>query len=312
MSDALDLIQPHWVEKYHLRDHEYEVFSLPAAELLSPLRFDLFAKLYYIRNRKVRPRLARRVYYESLRALVPLGKEWGQEEEKSSFAVHFKVFDALIDSFESAEFDPGVSLVPIGKNHVLLDGAHRVSTLAYFGKDVTVSYFPDVVGDNYPYTLFLGHGMSRRSMDLVALEGIRLLEGINVLCVRPGAEEPDLSGTKVFYHRIIKLARNHYVKYVFFIPEAGWRLPEDSQVSLITEKESVKNVSEQVLTWKGRREIYKDGPLSFFVSRMMESLDCRLKAEVNYLDFRSYFEKDTLGRKIKTKIVKSLRRLNKK
>ena len=82
MSDALDLIQPHWVEKYHLRDHEYEVFSLPAAELLTPLRFDLFAKLYYIRNRKVRPRLARRVYYESLRALVPLGKEWGQEEEK--------------------------------------------------------------------------------------------------------------------------------------------------------------------------------------------------------------------------------------
>lgn len=311
MSEALDLIQSHWVEKYHLRDHEYEVFSLPAAELLTPLRFDLFAKLYYIRNRKVRPRLARRVYYESLRALVPLGKEWGQKE-KNSFAVHFKVFDALIDSFESAEFDPGVSMVPIGKNHVLLDGAHRVSTLAYYGKDVTVSYFPDVVGDNYPYTLFLWHGMSRRAMDLVALEGIRLLDGMNVLCVVPGEEVPDLSGTKVFYHRTIKLARNHHVKYVFLIPETDWQLPENSQVSLITEKESVEIVSEQVLTWKGRQEIYKGSRFSFYVNRVLESLDCRLKAEVNYLEFRSYFEKDTLWRKIRKKSIMKICGLKKK
>lgn len=285
---------------------------MPAAELLTPLRFDLFAKIYYIRNRKVRRRLAKRVYYESLRALVPLGKEWGQEKEKNSFAVHFKVFDALIDSFESGEFNPGVSIVPIGKNHVLLDGAHRVSTLAYYGKDVTVSYFPDVAVEDYPYTVFLRFGMSRSAADLVALEGIRWFEGMNILCVRPGEELPDLSGTKVFYHRNVKLARRHYVKYVFFIPEAEWQLPEDSQVSLITGKESVENVSEQVLTWKGRQKVYKGGRLSFLVSRVLESLDSRLKAEVNFLEFRSYFEEDTFWRKIRKQSIKKICGLNKK
>ena len=285
---------------------------MPAAELLTPLRFDLFAKIYYIRNRKVRRRLAKRVYYESLRALVPLGKEWGQEKEKNSFAVHFKVFDALIDSFESGEFNPGVSIVPIGKNHVLLDGAHRVSTLAYYGKDVTVSYFPDVAVEDYPYTVFLRFGMSRSAADLVALEGIRWFEGMNILCVRPGEELPDLSGTKVFYHRNVKLARRHYVKYVFFIPEAEWQLPEDSQVSLITGKESVENVSEQVLTWKGRQKVYKGGRLSFLVSRVLESLDSRLKAEVNFLEFRSYFEEDAFWRKIRKQSIKKICGLNKK
>ncbi|MBR5175503.1 MAG: hypothetical protein IKW89_06190 [Bacteroidales bacterium] len=312
MSDALDLIQPHWVEEYHLRDYEYEVLSLPAAELLTPLRFDLFAKLYYIRNRKVRPRLARKVYYENIRALVPLGKEWGQEQVKSSFAAHFKAFDALIDSFETSDFKPDVSIVPIGKDHVLLDGAHRVSTLAYYGKSVTVSYFPGVEGECYPYTFFLGHGMSRRAADLVALEGIRYIEGMNALLLRPGEDEPDLGGAKVFYHRIIKLAWNCYYKYVFFVPEAGWQPPKDAYVTFFTDKESVKRVSELVLTWKGRRRCYKGGSLSFFVSRILESLDGRLKAEGNYLELRSYFEKETLFRRITRNSIKMIRRLKKK
>ena len=153
------------------------------------------------------------------------------------------------------------------------------------------------------------YGICNGDLVVVVQVVLRLLEDTtskDVCC--PASINVGLLGS----HRNVKLARRHYVKYVFFIPEAEWQLPEDSQVSLITGKESVENVSEQVLTWKGRQKVYKGGRLSFLVSRVLESLDSRLKAEVNFLEFRSYFEEDTYWRKIRKQSIKKIRGLNKK
>ncbi|MBR1927572.1 MAG: hypothetical protein IJ840_07500 [Bacteroidales bacterium] len=277
MSDALDLIHPRWVERYHLRGRESEVISLGAAELLSARRFDLFAKLFYVRNRKTRPLLARRVYYENLRVLVPSGKEWGKEKEKSSFAVHFKVFDSLIGSFGSGDFDPSVSIVPVGKDHVLMDGAHRVSTLAFYGKDVTVCSFPEVPSDEFPYSFFLENGMSRRSADLSALEGVRFVEGMCVLKVLPGGEEPDLDGCEVFYRRDLRLGRSGQVKFVFFVPGDGWSRCDRNHVETICGREAVARVSEEVLTWRGRWRSREVGALSFLIGYVFESVGDRVR-----------------------------------
>ena len=74
-----DLIHPVWIAKYNLAGRQGQIITLPARELLTHKRFDLFAKLWYIRHRKDRPALAKRVYCESLRSIVPHGKEWGKE-----------------------------------------------------------------------------------------------------------------------------------------------------------------------------------------------------------------------------------------
>lgn len=44
------LLQPHTVKLYNLECKEYEVQDVPARSLLVGSRFDLFAKLYYIRH----------------------------------------------------------------------------------------------------------------------------------------------------------------------------------------------------------------------------------------------------------------------
>ncbi len=306
MSDPLDLISSYWIRKYHLRDHGFEIVSLPATELLGSGRFDLFAKLYYIRNRNTKPHLAKRVYFESLRVFVPLGKEWGKEDEKNSFEAHFKVFDDMINRFASEVFDPAESFVLVGKDNLLLDGAHRVSTLAYYGKEVNVCYFPGVVGEGFHYNYFTKRGMTFRAADLAAFEGVRWMKGLGILCVWPGAIEPDLGDSELFYRRGFKLGRRSLVKlhrlvdplldlggdrmevtgkvrflFLSHVDESKFR--DNRQVSLVSDRESVELLSELVLTQKGRGRWYKGGGLLFFLNMIIESLYDYLHAERLFL-----------------------------
>ena len=331
MSGPLDLIHPRWIKKYNLSDKAFEVVSLPARKLLTPGRFDLFAKLFYVRNRKVRPSLARRVYYENLRALVPLGKEWGKEEEKSSFAIHFRVFDDLIDSFSSGEFDSSVSIVPVGKSNTLMDGAHRISSLAYYGKDVTACIFQDVEGEKFPYDFFITRGMSLRAADLAALEGVNWLEGMEILCVWPGGEEPDLNGAEVFYRRDFRLDTRSYlmlrhladpdrdvtvgdadaevtVSFIFFVPNSVEAIMGDDRVTFARGKESVGRLSELVLTWDGRRKWYDGGGLSFLGFRLWAGLQDRYRSRISFLQRRRFVEGDWQYMPLSEKVLKKIKK----
>ena len=331
MSDPLDLIHPRWIKKYNLSDKAFEVVSLPARKLLTPGRFDLFAKLFYVRNRKVRPSLARRVYYENLRALVPLGKEWGKEEGKSSFAIHFRVFDDLIDSFSSGEFDSSVSIVPVGKSNTLMDGAHRISSLAYYGKDVTACIFQDVEAERFPYDFFTTRGMSVRAADLAALEGVNWLEGMEILCLWPGEEEPDLGGAKVFYRRDFRLDACTYAKlrhladpdravvewnedaeapvsFIFVVPDSGETFGGGNMGTLVRGRESVVRLSELVLTWDGRRKWYDGGSLSFLGFRLWAGLQDRYRSRISFLQRRRFVEGDWQYMPLSEKVLKKIKK----
>ena len=304
---------------------------MPARKLLTPGRFDLFAKLFYVRNRKVRPSLARRVYYENLRALVPLGKEWGKEEGKSSFAIHFRVFDDLIDSFSSGEFDSSVSIVPVGKSNTLMDGAHRISSLAYYGKDVTACIFQDVEAERFPYDFFTTRGMSVRAADLAALEGVNWLEGMEILCLWPGEEEPDLGGAKVFYRRDFRLDACTYAKlrhladpdravvewnedaeapvsFIFVVPDSGETFGGGNMGTLVRGRESVVRLSELVLTWDGRRKWYDGGSLSFLGFRLWAGLQDRYRSRISFLQRRRFVEGDWQYMPLSEKVLKKIKK----
>ena len=280
------------------------MLTVPARTLLLPWRFELFARIYYIGHRNDRRHLARRVYFESLRSLVPSGKEYGREKEKSSFRVHFKVFDQLIDVFQKNDFDSSVSIVPIGKDNLFLDGSHRISTLAFFDKDVTVCRFNDASGDRFVYSHFLERGMSVYATDLAAFEGIGWLPGLSVLCVWQESEMPVFDKWDVFYRRDFKLGKKAYsrlrskldpawdgkdaafpssrgVSFVFFTPSETHPAPLGVDVSL---------VARLVLTWEGRRQWYRGTGTAFLFSRVVESLKDRAHADLVFLHYwREYY-----------------------
>lgn len=211
------LLQPHTVNLYDLKNQTGVVENISSRKLLTSERFDLFAKLFYIRNRDNNHELANQVYLEHIRIFNPDGKEPGREDKKS-FVDFVKTFDRLIDFFRNNDFNEGISIVPIGKNHVILDGSHRVAALAYFNKQVTVARFEEVVSNGpFNYRYFITRGLPVKIADIIAFEAINWLPDIRVACLWPrmgSSQNKDKAEKKIseqfdiLYSREIKVSLN--------------------------------------------------------------------------------------------------------
>ena len=304
-----DLIHPYWIEKYHLDSLEGEVKTVPARSLLGPWRFGFFSKMVYIRYRKTRPCLARRVYYESLRCTTPFMKEPGKEEEKYNFRVFIHDFNQLIDRLSSEAFDPGESIVPVGFGRHIIDGEHRVSTLSYFDKDVTIYVFPAADLNCLDYEFYKDRWMSDYCMDLAASECVAFLKGLRVLCLWPGADA-DLSCLgEVVYSRSFKTGHKAYSKlrfeidslwsgksvkgetrFVYYLPSGINHAPDVSGDSMvISDPEEVLRVSNLVLTWKGRLRWYLGGRILCRPLAFMDMFWDKLRADYRFVRFRIKF-----------------------
>ena len=79
----LQRIQEHTVKIYNLNNQSYQIETVKARTLLSPYRFDLYAKLYYIKHRKERPEKALEVYNQHIKTFNPDWKEPGREDKIS-------------------------------------------------------------------------------------------------------------------------------------------------------------------------------------------------------------------------------------
>lgn len=311
-EDPLSLIHPTWIKKHCLDKLHGVVKKVPAAILMLPTRFDLFSKYYYIRYCKSSPVKAKRVYYESLRCLVPFGKEFGKEEEKYSFAKHFEVFDNLIDAFSSEEFDPSCSLVPVGEGNVILDGAHRVAILSFYKKDIWICEFSSAIGTNYDYAFFTSRWMSEYVADLTAFEGMCFLKGMVVLCIWSDIQEIIPDQGIVFYQRSFTLNRREYLKlrscvefgwkgtgnedcrhvdvrFVFLHSPSGLEEREYGSVTIIRGEDSVHRVSSIVLTKEGRKQWRSGGCISALENSLIVELSYwwyRLKKWLSVQDYK--------------------------
>ena len=133
---------------------KYEIFDIPARELICPGRFDLLAKWIYIHAREKGAGLgwATEVYRDSIDAFSAGSFMEPGSPDKNSFQSYLAAFGNLIDDIKVNGVDCTKSLIPIGKGNVLLDGAHRVSVAAYYGQTVRVIKFPDFTRNmNYEY-----------------------------------------------------------------------------------------------------------------------------------------------------------------
>ena len=81
MNTIIQRLQSHTVSIYHLTDDMVEEQIVDAKSLLTPSRFDLFAKLYYIKKRKENPTEAARIYKEHIKAFNPDLREPGRDDK---------------------------------------------------------------------------------------------------------------------------------------------------------------------------------------------------------------------------------------
>lgn len=181
----LNLLQPHTVNLYNLGQKDYEVLDVPARSLLTGLRFDLFAKLYYIRNRKGNNAIAREVYKQHIKVFNPELKEPGRED-KNGYDDFIDTFDALIDDLGMNGFNPEKSLVPVDEDGVILDGAHRLCALASADRQVRIVRFDGVKSKGrFDFEYFLKRGLSRTIADVIAHEMVLWLPNMYIACLWP-------------------------------------------------------------------------------------------------------------------------------
>ncbi len=179
------LLQPHTVTLYNLKEKSYTIERVKARYLLSPLRFDLFAKLYYAKHRHDDSTQAYRVYMEHIKAFNPDGREPGRDD-KTSFEDFKNTFDSLLDYFKDNDFDESKSIVPVSKDGIILDGAHRVAALAYYDKEVTIARFDDVVPVcQFDFQYFKERGLSQEVSDMIANEVLLWIPDCFVACLWP-------------------------------------------------------------------------------------------------------------------------------
>lgn len=187
-----NLITQYVIDNYHIdMTRSYEICEIPARELITYSRFDLMAKWMYISDKikGMTTGCGYRVYYDNINAFS-CGRflEPGMDE-KNTFAKYVEDFDRLIEEVQNKGFDAFKSLIPLGANDDMVDGAHRVSVTAFFNKKVTAIRFPELRRYNrYDYVFFRDYLMSDVSMGYMAIQYAHLKDNCFMACLWPKAD----------------------------------------------------------------------------------------------------------------------------
>ena len=196
--------------------------KMKAIDLVTPERFDLMAKLIYIKYRDKRLDTHWHIELYTQHILVFNGG-WEYPGTKTSIDHFIFSFNDVIRSLTTNGFDTKLSVIPFGSNGVIINGSHRVATCVYYNKDVYVTHHQRT-GTVYNYVFFRDYkdkiptGLHHRYLDHMAMEYCKLKTNTRMLVVYPAANfslTSDTTGNqfisilsqyaKIVYHKEICL-----------------------------------------------------------------------------------------------------------
>lgn len=171
-------------------DLPYEIKDISAQELVTPERIDLLAKWIYIdaKEKGMHPETAKQLYLKHIEAFSEGTFTEPGNEDKNSIEKYFQEFDILIEDFKQHGFNEQKSLVPIGKDNILLDGAHRTTCALYFHKKLRVIKFENIKRD-YGTAFFKKRGLDERYLDRMVMQYCKLQPNIYMACLWQTADE---------------------------------------------------------------------------------------------------------------------------
>lgn len=171
--------------------------TIEARKLLCSERFDFYAILVYI-DQKVKGvknlNYAIKLYQERTKAMTSRKVSEPGNDEKNSFDDFLLVLDNMIDDFQNGRYDVERTLVPVDKNYVPLDGAHRVSCAAYFNKEINILRFTELEYQFKGYQYLKQELLPTQYSDMMALESLKWHDDLYVFFIWPKAHKtpPDI------------------------------------------------------------------------------------------------------------------------
>lgn len=196
MINFSSLISNRVFSYYKVAEHSnlnVEIVSDPRT-LLVPQRFDLPIKLYYIDAyvRKLRMEFPTEVYCAHIHSITAFtNKEKGQKE-KSSQNAFVDTFNKLIDSFLTEGYDSSRSIIPISREGIILDGAHRLACAIYFNiplKVLRLNYVGvegEIKVPIYNFKYFQKYALSDEYLDIAARQYLKYTnKNVYLACLWP-------------------------------------------------------------------------------------------------------------------------------
>jgi putative methyltransferase (TIGR04325 family) len=157
------------------KSQNYEIFQIEARKLLCLERFDIFAFLIYISHREKKMDMTTAILiYKNIIAAESYGTfvETGKENKKNTFTDYIQSFESLIDSIREGGVNSDLTLIPIDKDNIIIDGLHRLSIAAYYNQVVTVIKFNDIVMTHITPEYLITKQVDINTIELMLLEYI--------------------------------------------------------------------------------------------------------------------------------------------
>lgn len=173
------------IDAYSLKGEDLEIEWVDPLTLLVGCRFDLAAKLCYIRAYVTKNGYAwaKKLYCKHLEAFSD-GRPFTEHEYKKDTNDYIKVFNELIDSISKSGVDAEKSVIPVGNGNSIMDGAHRVAISIYFGLRLPIVRLSGIKSE-YGYNFFKERMLDGIYLDYMALEYLKWKDNVYSLCVWP-------------------------------------------------------------------------------------------------------------------------------
>jgi len=186
-------------------------------ELLTPNRLDVCFKLFFLKNRN-KISFAEKFYKDHISVMTNgLFKEFGNPQ-KNSFKIFKKKFIDLEIEMRNNHFDDSKSLIPTGKNHTILDGAHRLS-ISILNNLKLKTIKTNIEDSNYNWNFFLQRGIKLDDIEIAVSEFCNYNKKIHVALIWPVSKEftvkiiDEFEPNSIVYIKKLKLT-NHAFKNI--------------------------------------------------------------------------------------------------
>lgn len=170
---------------------EDKIEYIRAKDLLVSNRIDLVAKYKFVeaydKGKKIP--FIEKMYYAHLEAFSS-GRfvEPGKEDTKKSFEDYLTIFRQLIENIKGNGVKKEISVIPVGKNNVILNGSHRTAIAMYYDMTVPIVRYEDLEV-TYDYRFFQEKLLDHQYLNYMITEYIRIKENVFFACIWPRADQ---------------------------------------------------------------------------------------------------------------------------
>jgi len=205
-KDTLKKISPYLIKELNINEKtKYKRTLMDASTLIVPERIDLIAKIKYIKAKELdyRTKYFVKLYKKTIESFSQGSYKEPGNSSKNSFSKYIEDFNNLIIDIKENKFNPNKSLIPLGNNNAIIDGAHRLSIAYYFNQKVDCLKFEDF-SVKYNYEFFKNNLLEEEYLDYLILEYCKLKKQIYVILTKNSYETKNINDNyKIIYKKNI-------------------------------------------------------------------------------------------------------------